>query len=325
MRIAPLLLLAACTSTGTAFYGGDDTPINNGGGGSSGVCSPVAVTLSPVQPLIQLVVDGSGSMGQENISGGGTSKYGAVKRALYDTGNGNVPVLTPYLDKAKFGATAYNNNNACPTLYTSDCAISNGAGVKTAIDKLNNQFNGQDPLAKTLSAIADTDFAKTATDPIRAVVLVTDGVANTCGNPGNDDSDAAFQAVDALYSLGVKTFIIGLEPDDGLGNFTTFQQTIADKGVGGTGGTTHVGDSQAHLNAGYQAIFDALIDCSFTTTQTLDVNNASKGSVTYDGMPLAASDWSIVDNHTFKLSSDKCTAYKTATTTPVIAASLCTN
>ncbi|MFT3692255.1 MAG: VWA domain-containing protein [Kofleriaceae bacterium] len=325
MRIASLtLLLSACASQGTSFYGGDDTPIDNGGGGS-GACSLTAVTIAPVQPLIQLVVDGSGSMGQENINGGGTSKYGAVKKALYDTGNGNVPVLTSYLGLAKFGATAYNNSNQCPTLYTSDCTISNGAGVKTAIDKLNNQFTGQDPIAKTLQAMAATPFAATDTDPVRAVVIVTDGTANTCGNQGQDDSQNTFDAVDALYTLGVKTYIIGLEPDDGLGNFTTFQQTVADKGVGGAGGTTHTGDSQANLNAGYMAIFDELIDCSFTTTETLDVNDASHGTVSYDGTALATSDWTIVDNHTIKLSTDKCAMYKAATTTPVITASLCTD
>lgn len=327
MRLAPFLLLAACASPGTSFYGGDDTPINNGGGGSSGACSPVNVTITPVQPMIMLVVDGSGSMSQENLNGSGNSKYGAVKKALYDTNNGNVPVLASYLDNARFGATSYTTES-CPKLYTTDCALDNGANIKSKIDA-GGGYGGQDPLAKVFDAIANTDFAKTSTDPHRSVILVTDGVANVCGTFGQDqdDSAAAITSVQKLYNLGVSTYIIGLEPHDDLGNYTKFQQDVANAGAGGTG-TTHTGDSQANLNAAYKTIIDSLIDCSFTTTETLDVNNSAKGTVMLGSTALATADWSIVDNHTFRLSQATCDMYKAAATsadTPAVTASLCTN
>ncbi|HEY0252858.1 MAG TPA: hypothetical protein VGC41_15085, partial [Kofleriaceae bacterium] len=202
--------------------------------------------------------------------------------------------------------------------------LNNLANVKDKIADAN--YPGQDPLASALGKVADTDFAKTSTDPHRAVVLVTDGVPNVCNNTGVDDTTASVTATTALYTLGVKTYVIGLEPHDGVGNDTTyadFLKGVADAGVGGAG-TVNKGDSQANLTAAFKTVFDQLIDCSFTVDGTIDVNNASTGMVTYDGASLAyTTDWTVVDPHTIRLSAAKCDTYKAAATLPVIAASLC--
>lgn len=298
-----LLLASACTTPGTAFYGGDDTPIDNGGGGGGSGCTMIT-SVTPVQPLILLVVDGSGSMNQ---NGG----YSAVQNALYKSdGTG---LLVTYASKAKFGATAYTSNGTCPNLHATPCAIDNLANVKAAIDDGKN-VNGTDPLPETLTSLHGSYGAMT--DKYRNIVIVTDGVANSCG--GGGDGTNAITDTTTLYADGVTTYIMG------YGNLGNWGQNMANAGVGGTGGVLYTAGNQGDVKTKYQAIFDKIIDCKLSTDMAIDVNKASTGTLSMNGTPLVyTTDWTVVDDHTIQLSAAQCTAYKALTTAPTFTASIC--
>lgn len=299
-----LLLASACTTPGTAYYGGDDTPIDNGGGGGGSGCTMIT-TVTPVAPLIQLVVDGSGTMNQNG-------KYSAIQSALYDSTSG---LLLTLQDKAQFGATAYTytGGGTCPSsVKSSACTLNNLAGVKAAIDGQKNQ-DGTDPLKEALDQL-HTSLGSMTNEKDRNIVIVTDGTNNGCaGSSGGND---AIASATTLYNDGVRSYIIG------FGNLGTWGQGMANAGIGGTG--TLYNASTGTLKTIYGQVFDTIIDCRLSTDMAIDVNKASTGMLSMNGSSLVyTTDWTVVDDHTIQLSAAQCTAYKALSTAPTFTASIC--
>jgi hypothetical protein len=304
MRFVAVMLLAACGSPSLQYYSDPDKPIGNGGA-DGGSCGAIAFTVSPVQPLIQLMVDGSGTMG-DGMSGA-NSKYDAVKRALY---SGTTPLLPDLQAKAQFGASVYlGGGGTCPTFHASACAISNMPGVKNAIDMGN--INGTDPLPESLLSLHDS-FGNVTGDP-KVIVLATDGTPNSCGNPGVDHTQQAAN----LNDKNIKLYVIGLG-----GVNTGFLQSIANAGVGSTTNVAYyTSSSLTDVTNNYKTIFDTIMDCELKLDGTIDPNQASLGIVKSNGTALVFTDqWTVVDTHTIKLVGQACTDYNAAPTAPEITA-----
>lgn len=302
------VLFAACAGPGITTYADNDPPIENGGSGG-GSCNATAFTVTPVTPLIQLVVDGSGTMG-DGMSGA-NSKYDAVKKALY---SGTTPLLTNLQNKAQFGASVYLSSGSCPSFHASACVINNMAGVKTAIDM--GPINGTDPLPEALLSLHDS-FGNVAGGP-KVIVLATDGTPNSCGNPGVDHTQQAVDQTLANFNdKHIELYVIGLGGVD-----TNFLQKIANAGLGSTANVPYYSSgSLTDVIANYTTVFNAVIDCSMTLDGTIDVAQASLGTVKSNGTTLVyTTDWTAVDAHTIKLVGQACTAYKAAATTPEITA-----
>ena len=308
MRLAlASMMFAACAGPGITTYADNDPPINNGGSG--GGCNPTAFTVTPITPLIQLVVDGSGTMG-DGMSGA-NSKYDAVKRALY---SGTAPLLTNLQSKAQFGASVYLSSGNCPSFHASACTPNNLAGVKSAIDM--GPINGTDPLPEALLSLHDS-FGNVTGEP-KVIVLATDGTPNSCGNPNVDHTQQAVDQTLANFNdKHIKLYVLGLG-----GVNTTFLQGIANAGLGSTTNVPYyTSNSLTEVTAGYTSIFNSILDCEMTLDGTIDVAQASLGTVKSNGTELAyTTDWTAVDDHTIKLVGQACTAYKTAATTPEITA-----
>ena len=307
------MLFVGCAGPGITTYADNDPPIENGGSGG-GSCNATAFTVTPVTPYIQLVVDGSGTMFQENL--GGTQKFSAVKNVLVQAGSG---LLNTLQSKALFGASMYTSD-ACPKLFSSPCALNNMAGINTALnDGANNGNHLFDPLDKAITAVATTLAAAPAGSK-KVIIVATDGVANGCNSNNDNPTPAVTAATDAYANNQISTYIIGLGNADGDPNWTGFQTNMANAGAGGTG-TPHNVTSSATLTTAYSTIFDAVIDCSMTLDGTIDVAQASLGTVKSNGTTLVyTTDWTAVDAHTIKLVGQACTAYKAAATTPEITA-----
>jgi hypothetical protein len=302
------VLLAACTTPSLSTYDDKDPAIENGGSGD-GSCTATAFTVTPVTPLIQLMVDGSGTMG-EGMSGA-NSKYDAVKKALY---SGTAPLLTNLESKAQFGASVYLSSGTCPSFHASPCTLNNMAGVKNAIDMGN--VNGTDPLPEALLALHDT-FGNVTGDP-KVIVLATDGTPNSCGNPGVDHTqEAVAQALANFNDKHIQLYVMGLGGVD-----TTFLQDIANAGLGSTTNVPYYSSaSLTDVTANYTSIFNAIVDCKMTIDGTIDVAQASLGTVKTNGTTLAyTTDWTAVDDHTIQLVGQACTDYKSAPTAPEITA-----
>lgn len=302
------MLFTACVAPSISTYTDTDPPIENGGSGG-GSCRANAFTVTPVTPLIQLVVDGSGTMG-DGMSGA-NSKYDAVQRALY---SGTTPLLTGLQTKAQFGASVYLSSGTCPSFHASACTINNMTGVKNAIDM--GYINGTDPLPEALLSLHD-GFGNVTGDP-KVIVLATDGTPNSCGNPNVDHTQQAVDQTLANYNdKHISLYVIGLGGVD-----TTFLQKIANAGLGSTTDVPYyTSNSAADVLAGYTSVFHAVLDCKLTIDGTIDVAQASLGTVKSNGTALAyTTDWVAVDAHTIKLVGSACTAYNAAATAPEITA-----
>ena len=308
------MLFAACAAPGLSTYNDTDPAIENGGTGG-GSCTATAFTVTPVAPYIQLVVDGSGTMFQEAING--TQKFQAVQKALVQT-TAPAGLLVALQNKAKFGASVYTSEQ-CPKLYATPCTLGNLPGVTTALGDGSQSQGLFDPLDKAITSVATTLAAAPAGSK-KVIVLVTDGVSNSC-NSNQDSPAAGLAAVTAARATnGITTYIIGLGNADGDGAWTGFKSDVANAGAGGTG-TPYQANSLTDLTTAYTTIFNLVLDCEMTIDGTIDVAQASLGTVKSNGMELEyTTEWTAVDDHTIKLVGAACTAYNAAPTTPEITA-----
>jgi hypothetical protein len=288
--------LAACATPSLSTYDDKDPPIENGGSGE-GSCSPTAFVVTPVKPYIQIMVDGSGTMSQG--LGGGDSKYQSVRDSLTTATTG---VLNPLESKALFGVSIYTSQNACPKLYTQPCVADNTAAIRTEFGQTNPQ-TGTDPLPEAIDTMV-TNFASAPAGAKKYIVLATDGVPNSCTSNTGDRTDDAVTATTAAYTAGISTYIIGLGSVP-----TSFLQPMADAGVNGTG-TAYPSPDVATLTTNYTTVFNAIMDCEMTLDGTIDVAQASLGTVRVNGTTLVYStDWTAVDEHTIKLLGTTCATY----------------
>jgi len=303
LTLLGLLLVGAChAATGPQTYGDDDGPIGNGADGGGSNCS--APTVTAVAPYILLWVDGSGTMFD-------SGRFGAIRTVLTDGTNG---VVMKAQTQAKFGLSTWSSNNACPSFYKVDCALSNNDNIKNTMN--NTQRGNFDPLVEALGALGNAPFA-TLPDK-KAVVIATDGVPNGCNTNGGDRTDEAVSAVTTLRTdHKIDFYTIGLNNQAS----TNFLTKMADAGLGTTGAATYNANSQADLTTAYQTIVDQILDCEFT----IDTGTTSaSGTVKVDGVAKTyGTDWKEVDGTTFQLLGQACTDYKAATTVPEVTASFC--
>jgi hypothetical protein len=184
--------------------------------------------------------------------------------------------------------------------------MGNMPGVKNAIDMGN--INGTDPLQEALLALHDT-FGNVTGDP-KVIVVATDGTPNSCGDPTVDHTaQAAAQALANFNDKHIKLYVIGLGNVD-----TNFLQQIANAGVGSTTDVTYyTSNSLAQVTANYTSIFNEVIDCKMTLDGTIDVAQASLGTVKSNGTTLTyPTEWTAVDTHTIQLLGTACDNYKNA-------------
>jgi hypothetical protein len=290
------VVLAACATPSLSTYDDKDPPIENGGSGD-GSCTATAFTATPITPYIQLMVDGSGTMSQG--LGAGNSKYQSVRDSLTTTTTG---VLVPLEGKALFGVSIYTSQTNCPKFYTQPCVTDNAAAIRTEFAQTNPQ-TGTDPLPEAIDTMV-TNFAAAPAGAKKYIVLATDGVPNSCTSNQGDRTADAVTATKAAYTAGISTYIIGLGTVP-----TTFLQPMADAGVNGTGTAYQTADADT-LATNYKSVFAAIMDCEMTLDGTIDVAQASLGTVKANGTALVYStDWTAVDEHTIKLLGTACTTY----------------
>lgn len=295
-------------SSGPGSADDDDGPIGNNGDG--GTCGAVDMVGTHVAPSIQLLIDGSGTMGD---SLGSTSRYNAVKNALVDNTNG---LLVHWQTKAAFGASVYTSEQCPAKLYTSAPALSNKDGVASAIDDGQNANHQLDPLFGAIDTLAGGTFG--ALPGKKVIVIASDGDPNKCDDQNNHISEALDSATAAFANQHIETYIIGLSDDPS----DSFLQRMANAGVGSaTDVTKYRANSQTDVANDYAAIFDLVIDCSFALDGTIDPAQASLGSVKVNGTPLTyGTDWEAVDATTIRLLDTACSDYKVATTEPAVTA-----
>lgn len=309
-----LVALAAVGCAPTVGEIGDDDGSGSGSGsddvGPDANCPGVNFTATQVIPSVHLLIDRSGSMGE---GFGGTTRYNAMHDALVGT-NGVVAQLQA---KVNFGASLYSSDNPCPKLYnTASRTTNNFAQVKQLIESQGP--NGNTPTPPAIDATVQsfvTNPPPAGSPPI--IVLATDGLPNSCG--GADTQAQSIQSAKNAYTAGIRTFVLGIAGvNDG------FLQSMANAGQGvqptQPNAMYYTANSPQDLQMAFQQIIGGVVSCELAINGTVDVNQASGGTVTLNGNMLTyGTDWELVNGNTIRLLGGACDTLKGATN-PMVSA-----
>ena len=284
-------------------------------------CPAVHFTPVPTIPSILLVLDRSGSMDMNDIS---PTRYGALKAALFGA-NGAV---TTKEGQVYFGEELFAGDQTPCTDGPPGSLNVNGFSAPRALNNASvlSQLTTNKPPnggSTPTSAAIDTAVADFAANPPPAgsppiILLATDGQPNACGN-GNDNGRSVNSTTTA-YSLGIKTFVIGLAGLSG-----GFLQQIANAGAGTTNAPYYTANDPASLVTAFNTIISGVISCDLTINTPVDQGSAMSGQVTLNGMLLTyGTDWTLdPDGVTIHILGGACDTLKSTANAVVDAAFPC--
>ncbi len=252
--------------------------------GDSDVCGDTTVDFSNQSPTVVLLIDRSGSM---NEGFGGDSRWNVAREALVDPETGFVSILD---DEIRFGLTMYagaTDSEPCPYL----SGVAPGLGNYDAIATL---YNNSEPLQNTptseaINAVA-ADLAADTTPGTKVIVLVTDGMPDTCTNPESQDQaaqDASVAAVEAAFASGVLSYVISVGTADENGHF----QDLANAGLGvDSGATYYEAMDQAALTQAFDEIINGVRACIFNLQGEVEEGREAECTVTVNDDALTLGD-----------------------------------
>ena len=288
---------------------GDPDPGQGSGSGSD--CPRVAFTAKAVTPSIQLVIDKSGSMINNNLAPNLT-RWAAIRNALVDTTTG---IVTQLESKAYFGATIYDTRGACPNLVTRPRALNNATSIREALMDLPSG-NSNTPTAKSIRAATAT-FAASPPPPGSPPIMVvaTDGEPTRCGD--EDDFTAqeyVLQAATAAYASGIR--VVPLSVASGATTEAHLQQ-VANIGAGIQAGQPNAplykGNNPAELKAAFDAIIGGAVTCDLTVNAKVTQEQAAAAVVRLNGRDLVFNtDWILVGDNIIRIQGQACTDLKSA-------------
>ncbi len=303
--------IAAPTSTTTDTATDDDqgtsagiTDLGMADDGLGSGCADVMATIEPVIPTIVLVVDQSGSMGEDF---GGISRWQAVSDAMFDPVDG---VVTQLESSIRFGMALYTSNNG---MFGGECPmLSEVAPAFDNRDAMNAAFTapvpeGDTPTGESVAAVA----AALALEPdtARAIVLATDGEPDTCAVPDPQEGQPeSVAAVADAHAQGIDTFVISVGGQINAQHL----QDLANVGVGKAPGDPDPAPffealDSAELIAAFGEIVNGFVSCEFAIDGVVDLEAACQGTVLLDGVPIeCGTDWNVPEESTLELIGAAC-------------------
>ena len=246
-------------------------------------CGDTKVPFETNTPTVLLVVDRSGSMG-ETLGGGmmgmGDTRWNVARDALVNEQTGFIKLLE---SEMRFGLAMYagadmNGNGECPSLEIVEPNLNN-------YDEIAKVYLASEPLQNTPTpdAIMATSemLLHDIKDSEKIIVLVTDGLPDTCEDPNAQDAEGARQAaVDAVTAAreeGITTYVISVGLQDTTGHF----QDLADAGIGEENAPYYETNDQDGLKKAFESIIYGLRKCKFDLEGKIDKGQEVKCDVKF--------------------------------------------
>jgi hypothetical protein len=301
---------AACSADGSVDGTGGDDP-GDAPGDDPGpnpdptpTCNetvPIPVTQQQKVPDVLLVLDKSGSMGEELDVGG--EKMTVMKEALKQ-------VLPAQDASLHLGLLLYPSGGECGVgSVLTPVAPTNAAAVLAAVDPVDP--GGATPTYKALDAALAYYKSNPVNPDGRYVLLATDGLPNCNGSASNPSNAQTVASAKALAAAGIQVFVVGFG-DVGVAD-PEFLGELAK--AGGTG-QFFPANSPQQLTAALAKISGTIsqASCSFQLGST--PQDPSLLGVTVDGQvvkrdPTHASGWDYdAATNTITLYGATCDAVK---------------
>jgi hypothetical protein len=267
-----------------------------GGSAASGAltgdaCAPIDVPFGGQTPTVLLLVDRSGSM-DENFGGG--TRWSVLYDALMNQNDG---VVWSLQSQVRFGLTLYTGGDTCPELNEVPIALNNYGAIDAEYGSAGP--GGDTPTAESIAAAAATLGSFSEPGP-KYILLVTDGLPDTCANPDAHDAQSqagSVAAARAAYADGISLIPMGLSDDIATqGAGPGHLQDLANAGAGlPAGGPNNApyyvaSDDPAQLSAQFGSIVGGIRTCFFDLRATIEPAQAGLGTVTLDGDELVYED-----------------------------------
>ncbi|WP_428268124.1 vWA domain-containing protein [Haliangium sp.] len=322
---------ADCSQTGNECGNGrycDDRGYCRDGSGpgdkvDAGECASIDVRTELITPVVQLMIDRSGTM-QFAFGNNGDSRAEAVRDALLDQNNGVVAQLE---SQVKFGATVFSaleGSPPCPVLESVFPALNNYDRLNTDIRNEITNLIKDTPTGESIEALLDV-LPAAGPNEKRIMVLATDGEPDTCADPDADEQapgsarrlaaqELSLTAVRRAHDEeGIDVYILSVGDDVGEAHL----REMANVGLGldpQTGQAPFfVANNPAELVSQLTEIISGSRECRFTLNG--EVTDVNAGTVTLNGTVLElGTDWRLVDASTIELIGDTCQTYLSSPT-----------
>ncbi|HET8933605.1 MAG TPA: VWA domain-containing protein [Polyangiales bacterium] len=331
---------------GGPLAGGSALVIGGGKNGSAGAaaskasCASTTITAGRKQPIVTLVIDGSGSM---CAPFGDSTRWTALRSALLDA-DGIVPRLqgvvsfgmTMYDGPLEFGGIlgglggfgmaggggqnpqcalmgAQNSmGKSCPNLISVPVALNNAMAITTMYPTM--ELGGSTPTHKALKVVVDHLLEQTASpDSVmnpQYIILATDGEPNElCATPSGQDPRAEVIAeVTRAADENIKTFVISLADNDAA----LMSHLVDVAAAGKTNNPPFSPMNKQDLVATLGQIIGGAVGCEVFLNGKVMAGQECGGSVNVNGTFLKCGDpngWALKDQSTLILQGNACTTF----------------
>jgi von Willebrand factor type A domain len=279
-------------------------------------CVDITHRYTSTPPTLMLLIDRSGSM-RERF--GTSTRWDVLRTAIINPEDG----LLTWLDaNANVGLMLYTSLNGyeggreCPIVERVDVQFGNAARIREFYAGAEPFTGGDTPTGDALDA-AVAELGALSSGPSRYVLLLTDGVPDTCSEPDPQNGiDAAVDAVVRARAQGVAVRTVGVSPDIARVGLQRMAKAGAGKPIELVHGTDADAERPLYASTEPRELADQLKGAigdvrSCTVELGTDVQRAHalEGRLSLDGRALAYGDadgWSFEDADTIRVHGQAC-------------------
>jgi hypothetical protein len=279
-------------------------------------CVDITRRYTSTPPTALLLIDQSASMYERF---GTSTRWDVLRQAIVDPDDG---LLTWLESNANIGLMLYTSQNGyqsgrqCPIVTRVDVRLGNAARIRAVYADAEPLDGGDTPTGEAIDSAA-AYLGSVRAGPAKYILLLTDGVPDTCAEPDPQNGfDAAVEAVVRARAQGITVRTVGVSPDiarDGL-------QRMANAGAGKPLDLVFDEDPTAErplyastdpreLADQLEGVIGDVRSCTIALGTAVSDTRAADGRLTLDGRVLEYDDpdgWSFDDEDTLRISGDAC-------------------
>lgn len=281
-----------------------------------GGCVDVRRRYTPTPPSVILLIDQSASMIGRF---GASTRWDVLRQSIIEPGEG----LLSWLDEsARIGLMLYSSldgfedGGECPLLQRVEARLGNADEIRRFYARAEPMPGGDTPTGEAIDAATATLLALDA-EPAKYVLLLTDGMPDTCAEPDPQNGlDEAVDAVARAYAAGVIVRTVGVSPDIERRGLQRMANASAGKplelvyGADADAAQPLYADTEPRaLAAQLRGVIGDVRNCTIELGMPVGGARALEGHVVLDGVALehdAADGWSFVDDDTIRVHGGAC-------------------
>jgi len=281
-------------------------------------CVDITRRYASSPPTVLLLIDQSSSMRE---SFGESTRWDVLRQAIVDPDEG----LLTWLDaSANIGLISYTSLNGyergreCPITQREDVRLGNAERIRRFYGAVEPFLGGDTPTADAIDLAVST-LAAADIGPARYVLLLTDGVPDTCAEPDPQNGfDDAVDAVVRARELGVSVKAVGVSPEIERRGLQRMANAAAGKPLdleygedAGAEAPLYASTQPRELATQLKGVFGDVRSCSVELGTDVDARRAGQGRLVLDGRELeyrGVDGWSLASAHEIELHGRACSS-----------------